>query len=109
LTRTGAAILLTYLAIVFIVAWLWVRHGHRPTLLTMAGGVAALGGLVLMLDLSGGTTPRIGWAGVLWGLATAVASSREEDRLRKVLWNLYWRGSASVRERTPPRSSPASC
>ena len=71
----GAAILLTYLAIVFIVAWLWARHGHRPTLLTMAGGVAALGGLVLMLDLPGGTTPRIGWAGVVWGLATAAAST----------------------------------
>jgi drug/metabolite transporter (DMT)-like permease len=71
----GAAILLTYLAIVFIVAWLWVRHGHRPTLLSMAGGVAALGGLALMLDLSGGTAPRISWAGVLWGLATAVAST----------------------------------
>jgi drug/metabolite transporter (DMT)-like permease len=71
----GVAILLTYLAIVFIMAWLWVRHGHRPTLLTMAGGVAALGGLVLMLDLSGRTTPRIGWAGALWGLATAAAST----------------------------------
>jgi hypothetical protein len=23
----------------------------------------------------------------------------DEDRLRKVLWNLYWRGPASVRER----------
>ena len=71
----GVAILLTYLAIVFIVAWLWVRHGHRPTLLTMAGAVAALGGLVLMLDLWGGSAPGIGWAGLLWGLATAVAST----------------------------------
>jgi drug/metabolite transporter (DMT)-like permease len=71
----GVAILLTYLAIVFIVVWLWVRHGHRPTLLTMAGGVTALGGLVLMLDLPGSTSPRIGWAGVVWGLATAAAST----------------------------------
>jgi drug/metabolite transporter (DMT)-like permease len=71
----GAAILLTYLAIVFVMAWLWVRHGHRPALLTMAGAVAALGGLVLMLDPSSGTVPRIGWTGVLWGLATAAAST----------------------------------
>jgi drug/metabolite transporter (DMT)-like permease len=71
----GAAILLTYLAIVFVMAWLWMRHGHRPTLLTMTGGVAALGGLALMLDLSGSATPRIGWIGVLWGLATAAAST----------------------------------
>jgi drug/metabolite transporter (DMT)-like permease len=70
----GVAILLTYLAIVFIMAWLWARHGHRPTLLTMAGGVAALGGLVLMLNLTGGA-PAISWAGVLWGVATAVASA----------------------------------
>jgi drug/metabolite transporter (DMT)-like permease len=71
----GVAILLTCLAIVFIVASLWARHGHRPTPLTMAGGVAALGGLALMLGLSGGNAPKIGWIGVLWGLATAVAST----------------------------------
>jgi drug/metabolite transporter (DMT)-like permease len=91
----GAAILLTYLAIVFIVAWLWVRHGRRPTALTMAGGVAAVGGLVLMLDLSGGTTPGIGWAGVLWGLATAAAST------------VYFLQSAAALSPVPEESSAA--
>jgi hypothetical protein len=28
-----------------------------------------------------------------------VMSGLDEDRLRKTLWNLYWRGTASVRER----------
>src|SRR5206468_5197786 len=28
-----------------------------------------------------------------------VMSGLDEDRLRKALWNLYWRGTASVRER----------
>jgi drug/metabolite transporter (DMT)-like permease len=67
----GISILLEYLGIVLIVGWLWVRHGQRPRLLTVLGGVAALGGLGLMLDLSGsgGVSP----AGVLWALAAAAA------------------------------------
>ena len=28
-----------------------------------------------------------------------VVSALDEDRLRKALWNLYWRGTAGVRER----------
>ena len=28
-----------------------------------------------------------------------VVSALDEDRLRKALWNLYWRGTANVRER----------
>jgi hypothetical protein len=28
-----------------------------------------------------------------------VVSALDEDRLRKALWNLYWRGTADVRER----------
>lgn len=27
------------------------------------------------------------------------ASGLDEDRLRKALWNLYWRGTANMRER----------
>jgi drug/metabolite transporter (DMT)-like permease len=67
----GISILLEYLGIVFIVGWLWARHGQRPQLLTVLGGVAALGGLGLMLDLSG--AGGVSLAGVLWALAAAVA------------------------------------
>jgi drug/metabolite transporter (DMT)-like permease len=67
----GISILLEYLGIVFIVGWLWARHGQRPRLLTVLGGVAALGGLGLMLDLSG--AGGVSLAGVLWALAAAAA------------------------------------
>lgn len=30
------------------------------------------------------------------------ASGLDEDRLRKALWNLYWRGTANMRERIEP-------
>jgi drug/metabolite transporter (DMT)-like permease len=67
----GISILLEYLGIVFIVGWLWARHGQRPRLLTVLGGVAALGGLGLMLDLSG--SGGVSLVGVAWALAAAVA------------------------------------
>jgi drug/metabolite transporter (DMT)-like permease len=71
LMPVGISIMLEYLGIVFIVGWLWARHGQRPRLLTVGGGVAALGGLGLMLNLtgSGGVNP----IGVLWALTAAVA------------------------------------
>ncbi len=67
----GISILLEYLGIVFIVGWLWARHGQRPRLATVLGGVAALGGLGLMLDLSG--SGGVSLVGVAWALAAAVA------------------------------------
>jgi drug/metabolite transporter (DMT)-like permease len=67
----GIAILLEYMGIVLIVGWLWLRHGQRPRVLTVGGVVAALGGLALMLDLSGSVAVSL--AGVLWALAAAVA------------------------------------
>ncbi len=67
----GVALLLEYLGVVLVVGWLWVRHGQRPRLLTVIGGAGALGGLALMLNLSGagGVNP----VGVLWGLGAAVS------------------------------------
>jgi drug/metabolite transporter (DMT)-like permease len=67
----GIAILLEYLGIVFIVGWLWARHGQRPRPLTVLGGIAALGGLALMLDLSG--SGGVSLTGVAWALAAAVS------------------------------------
>src|SRR5579864_5831906 len=46
----GVALLLEYLGVVLVVGWLWLRHGQRPRWLTVAGGVAALAGLVLVLN-----------------------------------------------------------
>jgi drug/metabolite transporter (DMT)-like permease len=67
----GISILLEYLGIVIIVGWLWARHGQRPRPLTVLGGVAALSGLALMLQLSG--SGGVSLAGVLWALTAAVA------------------------------------
>ncbi|MHB1064342.1 MAG: EamA family transporter [Georgenia sp.] len=66
----GVALLLEYLGFVLVVGWLWVRHGHRPRRSTVAGVVAAVAGLFLVLDVTGGF--RLDLAGVLWGLGAAV-------------------------------------
>lgn len=71
LMPVGIALLLEYLGVVLIVGWLWLRHGQRPRTLTVVGGVAALCGLALMLNLSGsgGASP----VGVAWALLAAIA------------------------------------
>jgi drug/metabolite transporter (DMT)-like permease len=67
----GISIMLEYLGIVLIVLWLWVRHGQTPRPLTIGGGVAALGGLALMLNLTG--SGGVSLIGVLWALTAAVS------------------------------------
>ena len=67
----GISIMLEYLGIVLIVLWLWVRHGQTPRPLTIGGGVAALGGLALMLNLTG--AGGVSLIGVLFALAAAVS------------------------------------
>ncbi|MEE2570587.1 DMT family transporter [Pseudarthrobacter sp. J64] len=66
----GVALLLEYLAPVLIVLWLWVASRRRPSMMTVAGTLLSLGGLVLVLDLTGAV--KIDPIGVLWGLAAAV-------------------------------------
>jgi drug/metabolite transporter (DMT)-like permease len=63
-------LLLEYSGILLVIAGGWLRHGHRPGRLTAGGGVAALVGLVLVLDLVG--SHHLDVAGVLWGLGAAV-------------------------------------
>lgn len=82
----AVALLLEYSGILLVIAWMWARHGHRPRRLTVAGGVTALLGLVLVLDLVRSHT--VDGAGVLWGLGAAVGlavyfvvSSDDEDAL----------------------------
>jgi drug/metabolite transporter (DMT)-like permease len=67
----GISIMLEYLGIVLIVLWLWARHGQTPRPLTVGGGVAALGGLALMLNLTG--AGGVSLTGVLFALAAAVS------------------------------------
>jgi drug/metabolite transporter (DMT)-like permease len=91
----GIALLLEYLGIVLVVGWLWVRHDQRPRRLTVAGGVTALAGLALMLNLT--SAHGISITGVLWGLGAAVGlctffilSSAAESPLPPVM--LAWGG-----------------
>lgn len=86
----GVALLLEYLGIILVVGWMWVAHRQRPRRLTVAGSVAALAGLVFVLDLTaaGGLDP----VGVLWGLGAAVGlaayfvvSARSDHRLPPVV------------------------
>ena len=67
----GVALLLEYLGTVLVVGWLWLRHGQRPRRLTVAGAVASIAGLILVLNLTGAA--GINPAGVMWGLLAAVA------------------------------------
>lgn len=66
----GVALLLEYLAPVLIVGWVWARYGRRPSRLTVAGLVAAVIGLVLVLDVTSGT--QVDVVGVMWGLLAAL-------------------------------------
>ena len=66
----GVALLLEYMGIILVVGWLWFRSGRAPRRLTIAGSVASVIGLVLVLDLVGDT--QIDLVGVLWGLGAAV-------------------------------------
>lgn len=65
----GVALLLEYLGPVLVVAWLWACHGQRPRRLTVLGIVLSIGGLVLILDVTGGM--RVDLVGVLWALGAA--------------------------------------
>lgn len=66
----GVALLLEYLAVVLVALWAWARTKIAPSGLTWLGMVAAVAGLVLVLDLSGAAAPAP--VGVLWGLLAAV-------------------------------------
>ena len=66
----GVALLLEYLGVLLVVGWLWLRHGQRPRRRTVAGTVAALAGLALVLGVTGHV--RIDPIGVMWGLLAAV-------------------------------------
>ncbi|GAB4083576.1 EamA family transporter [Myceligenerans cantabricum] len=69
----GVALLIEFMAPVAVVGWMWARHGRRPGLLTCVGGVVALGGLVLVLDLASGG--GISVPGVLWALGAMVGAA----------------------------------
>ncbi len=82
----GVALLLEFLAPVLMVLWIWAATRRRPGLKTIGGALAAIAGLVLVLDIGGEV--QLDPVGVLWGLAAAVClaiyfflTARQNDSL----------------------------
>ena len=69
----GMALLIEYLSPVLVVLWLWLRRGHRPGPRTVAGGLLALVGLTLVLNLFGGVHPSR--VGVAWAMVATVGAA----------------------------------
>jgi drug/metabolite transporter (DMT)-like permease len=91
----AVALLLEYCGVLLVVGWMWARHGHRPGRLTALGGLAAVAGLALVLDLL--ASRSIDPVGVLWGLGAAVGlavyfvvSSSTDDALPPIV--VAWGG-----------------
>src|SRR4051812_20227609 len=83
----AVALLLEYSGVLLVVGWMWLRHGHRPRRLTVAGAVTAVVGLGLVLNLLG--NHHVDGVGVLWALGAAVGLA------------VYFVVSAGVRDPLP--------
>ncbi|WP_040167083.1 EamA family transporter [Microbacterium gorillae] len=73
LVDVGVALLIEYMSPVAVVLWLWLRHGDRPRALTIGGGLIAIAGLVLVLDVFTGLS--LNPIGVLWAMGATVGSA----------------------------------
>lgn len=71
--QVSVALLLEYTAPVAVVVWMWLRHGQRPTRLTLLGAAIAAAGLVLVLDVVGDV--QLSTVGVLWALGAMVGAA----------------------------------
>ncbi len=69
----GVALLIEYTAPIAVVLFMWARHGHRPSKLTVGGAAIAAVGLVLLLDVIGGGSIDLG--GVAWALGAMVGAA----------------------------------
>jgi len=86
----AVALLIEYTAPVAVIAWLWVRHGQRPTGLTLVGAAVAGGGLMLVLDVM--NAGAVDGLGVVWGLLAMagcafffVVSASDDDVLPPIV------------------------
>lgn len=71
--EVGPALLIEYTAPVAVLGWAWLRHGHRPSLVTLGGAAVAVLGLVLVLDLVSGAD--VSTAGVIWALLAMMGAA----------------------------------
>jgi len=70
LLPVGIAMMGLYTSPVMVLLWVWLRHGRRPDLWTVAGAVVAIGGVVLVVLTMGVGTPSP--RGMAWALGGAV-------------------------------------
>lgn len=81
--QVGPALLIEYTAPAAVVVWLWLRHGQRPSAVTLLGAALAAAGLVLVLDVVSGadiSLPGVAWGlGAMVGAATYFVISADED------------------------------
>ena len=68
--QVSIALLIEYLGIVLVVLWLWLRTGRAPHRATVGGVALAVLRLVLVLDVSGASSPDL--VGVLWASSSAI-------------------------------------
>jgi drug/metabolite transporter (DMT)-like permease len=71
--QVAPALLIEFTAPAAVVVWLWLRHGQRPSPVTVLGIVLAALGLVLVVGLVSGAEVSV--AGVLWALGAMVGCS----------------------------------
>ncbi len=71
--QVAVALLIEYTAPVAVVVWMWLRHGQRPTWLTVCGAVIAALGLALVLQVFGGVT--LDAVGVAWALGAMAGAA----------------------------------
>ncbi len=69
----SVALLIEYMSPVVVIAWMWVRHGHRPGRTTFLGAGVAAVGLMLLLDVLGGGP--LSTTGIAWALGAMVGAA----------------------------------
>ena len=66
----AVALLIEYSGVLLVVAWLWLRHGQRPRMLTVVGSAVAMVGLGLVLNVAGNAS--LDPVGTLWALGAGI-------------------------------------
>jgi drug/metabolite transporter (DMT)-like permease len=69
----GPALLIEYTAPAAVVLWMWLRHGQRPSRVTIVGAVLAAVGLSFVLDLVSGAALNV--SGTAWALAAMLGAA----------------------------------
>ncbi len=71
--QVGVALLIEFTCPVAVLVWMWWRHDQRPSRLTAAGAFLAIGGLVLVLDLTSAADLDV--IGLAWAFGSMVCAA----------------------------------